>query len=65
MSDTSRQGQYYKKSKKISYSDFKSLFHFDENDRDKKALKKDYRRLEKEYSGKVKFKHLIGIYFTF
>jgi len=36
------------------------LFAFEENDRDKKQLKKDYKRLEKENKNKVKFKHLIG-----
>ena len=52
--------QHYKKSSKISYRAFKDLFAFEENDRDKKQLKKDYKRLEKENKNKVKFKHLIG-----
>ncbi len=51
---------YYKKSKKISWEEFKNLFKFDENERDKKDLKKDYKKMEKKNSGKVKFKHLIG-----
>jgi hypothetical protein len=53
--------EHYKKSSKISYQAFKELFLFEEdNDRDKKRLKKDYLKIEKEHNGKVKFKHLIG-----
>jgi hypothetical protein len=47
--------------KKISYKDFKNLFNFEENDRDKKELKRDYKKLSKQHSCIVKFKHLIGI----
>ena len=50
----------YKKSSKISSKAFKELFAFEENDRDKKQLKKDYKKMEKKNNGKVKFKHLIG-----
>ena len=39
---------------------FKELFHFEENDRTRKELKKDYRYIEKDHRGHVKFKHLIG-----
>ena len=38
---------------------FTDLFSFEENDRDKKLLKKDFRAIEKDHK-KVKFKHLIG-----
>jgi hypothetical protein len=37
------------------------MFKFDENDRDKKELKKNFKKIEKEHKGKVKFRHLIGI----
>lgn len=50
----------YTKSQKISYKDFKNIFKFDENDRDSKELKKDYKKIEKKSKGKVKFKHLVG-----
>ena len=36
------------------------MFKFDENDREKKELKKNYKKIEKEHKGKVKFRHLIG-----
>ena len=54
------QEEGYPKSKKLAYSDFKDLFNYEENDRDKKELKRDYKKLEKDQSGNVKFKHLIG-----
>jgi len=38
---------------------FRELFSFEENDRDKRDLKKDYRELESNHR-QVKFKHLIG-----
>ena len=60
VNDRANMSQHYKKSSKISYKAFKELFAFEENDRDKKNLKKDYKRLEKEHKNKVKFKHLIG-----
>lgn len=53
--------QHYKKSSKITYQSFKELFDFEENDRDKKQLKKDFRKIENEHNNKVKFKHLIGM----
>ena len=53
---------YYKKSSKISKSAFKELFAFEENDRDKKRIKKDFKKIEKKHKGTVKFKHLIGKY---
>ena len=37
------------------------MFLFDENERDKKDLKKDFKKLEKKYKNNVKFKNLIGI----
>ena len=50
---------YYKKSKKISSRLFREMFKFEENDRHKKQIKKDYKEIE-QINGKVKFKHLIG-----
>jgi len=46
--------------KTLNYKDFKSMFSYDENERDKKALKKEFKHLDKEHNGKIKFKHLIG-----
>ncbi len=55
------QSQGFRKTPKIiNYKSFKELFQFEENDRDKKEMKKDYKRIEKEHKGKIKFKHLIG-----
>ena len=52
---------YYKKSSKISKQAFKELFAFEDNDRDKKQLKKDFKKIEKlNKGGSVKFKHLLG-----
>ena len=39
------------------------MFNFEENDRDKKELKKDFKKIEKKHNGKVKIKHLIGTIF--
>lgn len=36
------------------------MFKFDENDRTKKEVKKDFKKIDKEHKGKIKFKHLIG-----
>lgn len=52
--------KFFKKSQRVSYKEFKELFSFEENERDKKQLKKDFKRMEKKNSGKVKFKHLLG-----
>ena len=49
----------------MSYQEFKDLFNFHENDRDKKDLKKEYKKIEKKHHGKVKFKHLIGKHILF
>lgn len=40
--------------------DFKELFRFEENDRDKKILKKDWKKLEKMHKKELEFKHIIG-----
>ena len=46
---------------KLSKDEFMSMFNFDENDRDKKDLKQDFKQIESESNhGKVKFKDLIG-----
>lgn len=52
--------QHYKKSSRISFQAFKDIFEFEDNERDKKRLKKDFKKIEKDHNGKVKFKHLIG-----
>ena len=37
------------------------MFDFEENERDKKRLKKDFKKIEKKHDGKnIKFKYLIG-----
>jgi hypothetical protein len=43
--------------------DYSELFGYEENDRDRKALKKDYRAL-KNFHGKIKFKNLLDFYLT-
>lgn len=40
------------------------MFNFEENERDKKKLKKEYKKLEKSHKNTVKFKHLIDFYLT-
>jgi hypothetical protein len=50
---------YYKKSQKISGRMFREIFDFEENDRNRKDLKRDYKALEADHKS-VKFKHLIG-----
>ena len=44
----------------LSKRDFKELFRYEENDRDKKILKKDWKKLEKLYKKELEFKHIIG-----
>mgnify|MGYP006889572470 CR=1 FL=1 len=44
----------------LSKRDFKELFRFEENDRDKKQQKKEFRRLDKQHRGKLQFIHLVG-----
>ena len=39
---------------------FRELFEFNENDRNRKGMKRDYREMEQIHKGGVKFKHLIG-----
>jgi len=36
------------------------LFRYEENDRDKKALRKDWHKLEKINKKELEFKHIIG-----
>ena len=55
---------YYKNSKKIEWDDFKTLFKFDENDKSKKELKKEFKKMDKKHKGNLKFKHLIDFYLT-
>ena len=40
------------------------MFRYDENDRDKKALKKDWKKLDKQYRHDLEFKHIIDFYLT-
>ena len=47
--------------KYLSHTEYNELFGYEENDRDKKMLKKDYRAL-KNFHGKIKFKNLLGKY---
>lgn len=42
--------------------DFKELFRYEENDRDKKALKKDWKKLDKQFKQELKFRHVIDFY---
>jgi hypothetical protein len=46
----------------VSYRLFKDLFRFEENERSKKQLKRDYRAMEQNTSSSVKFKHLLDHY---
>jgi hypothetical protein len=39
---------------------FREIFDFEENDRSRKEMKRDYREMEESHRGVVKFKHLIG-----
>ena len=43
------QSLYYKKSQKISGRMFREIFDFDENDRNRKDLKRDYKALEADH----------------
>lgn len=43
---------------------FREIFDFEENDRNRKDLKRDYKALEADHKT-VKFKHLIGKWLTF
>ena len=44
----------------MNKKDFKELFRYEENDRDKKALKKDWKKLDKLHKKELEFKHIIG-----
>jgi len=46
----------------LTKRDFKELFRYEENDRDKKALKKDWKRLDKQFKSELKFRHIIDFY---
>ena len=46
----------------ITKSDFKDLFKYEENDRDKKELKRDFKKIEKKYKQPLQFKDLIDYY---
>ncbi len=43
--------------------EFKELFNYEENDRNRKDLKRDFRTIHRLQDGKVKFKSLVGKYF--
>lgn len=55
-----KQQQHPPQKRNLSKRDFKELFRYDENDRDKKALKKDWKKLEKQHKKELEFKHIIG-----
>ena len=40
--------------------EFKELFNYEENDRNRKDLKRDFRTIHRLQDGKVKFKSLVG-----
>ncbi|CDW78000.1 UNKNOWN [Stylonychia lemnae] len=63
-SEILNRSHHYKKSSKITKQAFKELFAFEENDRDKKQLKKDFKKIEKQNKGQVKFKHLLDYYLS-
>lgn len=42
--------------------EFKELFNYEENDRSRKDLKRDYKTIYRLQDGKVKFKSLVGKY---
>jgi len=46
----------------LTKRDFKELFRYEENDRDKKALKKDWKKLDKKFKSELKFKDIIDFY---
>ena len=46
----------------ITKSDFKDLFKYEENDRDKKELKRDFKKIEKKFKQPLQFTDLIDFY---
>jgi hypothetical protein len=44
----------------LNKKDFKELFSFQENDRTKKELRRDFQLLNQTCQGQIKFKNLIG-----
>ena len=46
----------------LTKRDFKELFRYEENDRDNKALKKDWKKLDKQFKTELKFRHIIDFY---
>lgn len=44
--------------------EFKELFNYEENDRNRKDLKRDFRTIHRLQDGKVKFKSLVDFYLT-
>lgn len=61
-SSSAQAANHAKPNKHISSQAFKDLFYFEENDRSKKELKKEFANLEKDHRGRLKFKHLIDHY---
>ena len=49
-------------SRYLSMFEFKELFNYEENDRSRKDLKRDYKTIYRLQDGKVKFKSLVGKY---
>ena len=44
----------------LTKRDFKELFRFEENDRDKRELKKEFKAIDKRFKSKIQFKDFIG-----
>jgi hypothetical protein len=55
-----KQSMVYKRNQRVSKGAFKELFRYEENDRFRRQLKRDYREIEEGKKHGVKFKHLIG-----
>ena len=51
--------------REIYKRDFKELFKYDENERDKRELKKDFKKIEKKFKSPLQFKDLIGKFILF
>ena len=63
MSSGGEQSPYaHRQSRVLTKRDFKELFRYEENERDKKALKKDWKKLDKQFKAELKFKHIIDFY---
>ena len=48
------------RTKFLSIEDLNELFDYEENDRSRRELKRNFKELAQSYDGKVKFKNLVG-----